>query len=65
MYLDAVVSVPEAPGKITFHAKGKSTYVELECERVYVKEKRYTEVRRKTIGKLSGTDSSCIRTKTL
>ena len=36
MYLDAVVRVPEAPGKITFHAKGRTTYVEFECERVYM-----------------------------
>lgn len=56
MYLDSVVRVPEAPGKITFHAKGRTTYVEFECERVYIKEKRYTEVKRKTIGKLSGAD---------
>lgn len=56
MYLDTVVKVPEAPGKITFRAKGSATYVEFEYERIYVKEKRYTEVKRKTIGKLSGTD---------
>lgn len=56
MYLDAVVRIPEAPGKITFHAKGGTTYVEFECKRVYVKEKKYTEVKRKTIGKLSGAD---------
>lgn len=56
MYLDAVVRVPEAPGKIAFHAKGSTTYVEFEYERVYVKEKQYTEVKRKTIGKLSGAD---------
>ena len=26
MYLDAVVRVPEAPGKITFRVKGSATY---------------------------------------
>ena len=56
MYLDAVVRVPEAKGKITFRTKGNTTYVEFEYERIYVKEKQYTSVKRKTIGKLSGAD---------
>ena len=56
MYLDAVVRVPEAKGKITFRTKGNTTYVEFEYERIYIKEKQYTSVKRKTIGKLSGAD---------
>ena len=34
MYLDDVVKVPEAKGKITFRTKGNTTYVEFECERI-------------------------------
>ena len=52
MYLDAVVRVPEVRGKITYRTKGKTTYVEYESDRVYIPEKRYTTVTRKTIGKL-------------
>ena len=56
MYLDSIVKVPEARGKITFRTKGKTTYVEYESDRVYVPEKKYTTVSRKTIGKLTDTD---------
>ena len=56
MYLDSLVKIPEARGKITFRTKGKTTYVEYESDRVYVPEKRYTTVSRKTIGKLTDTD---------
>lgn len=57
MYLDALVRVPQVKGKITFRTKGNTTYVEFENERVYLPEKKYTVVNRKTIGKLSGTDN--------
>lgn len=57
MYLDALVMVPQVQGKITFRTKGNTTYVEFENERVYIPEKKYTVVNRKTIGKLSGTDN--------
>ncbi len=56
MYLDSLVKIPEARGKITFRTKGKTTYVEYESDRVYVPEKKYTTVSRKTIGKLTDTD---------
>lgn len=32
LYLDAMVKVPNAPGKITYRTKGKTTYVEYEYE---------------------------------
>lgn len=57
MYLDALVRVPQVKGKITFRTKGNTTYVEFENERVYLPEKKYTVVTRKTIGKLSGADN--------
>ena len=56
MYLDALVKVPEAKGKITFRTKGNTTYVEYERDRVYIPEKQYTTVSRKTIGKLADAD---------
>lgn len=58
MYLDAVVSVPDVPGKITSRPKGKSIYVEFEYAREYLPEKRYTIARRKVIGKLVGDNES-------
>lgn len=58
MYLDALVRVPDMKGKITYRKKGSTTYVEYETDRVYIPEKRYTTVSRKTIGKLvSGGDA--------
>ena len=56
MYLNSLVKVPEARGKITFRTKGNTTYVEYESARVYVPEKKYTTVSRKTIGKLTDID---------
>ena len=53
MYLDTLVKVPDVQGKITFHPKGNTIYVEFENGRVYLPEKRYTNVSRKTIGKLT------------
>lgn len=52
MYLETFVKVPEVKGKITYRTKGDTTYVEYESERFYIPERRYTEVKRKTIGKL-------------
>ena len=57
MYLDAVVRIPEARGKITFRTKSGTTYVEYESDRVYIPEKKYTTVSRKTIGKIMDADS--------
>ena len=61
MYLDSLVKVPEAKGKITFRTKGRTTYVEYECGRVYVPEKKYTTVSRKTIGKLTDGDKQVMQ----
>ena len=61
MYLDAVVRIPQVQGKITFRTKGNTTYVEYESERIYVPEKQYTTVSRKTIGKVADADARMMR----
>ena len=61
MYLDAVVRVPEVQGKITYRTKGKTTYVEYESDRIYIPEKRYTTVTRKTIGKLEDAEKMIMK----
>ena len=61
MYLDSLVEVPEVKGKITFRTKGNTTYVEYESARVYIPEKKYTTVSRKTIGKLADDDGTIMQ----
>jgi len=58
MYLDFLVRVPEAPGKLTQKEKGGTIYVDYEYERNYNPEKRYNVPKRATIGKLSKEDSA-------
>lgn len=53
MYLDYLVDVPDEKGKITFREKGNAKYVYYEYERVYDPKRKYTTVKRSTIGKLS------------
>lgn len=61
MYLDAMVKVPDIPGKITYRTKGNTTYVEYEYGRVYDKERQFTIANRKTIGKRSEADPSVMQ----
>ena len=61
MYLDSLVKVPDVKGKITYRTKGNAVYVEYESARVYLPEKRYTTVTRKTIGKLTDADSKVMQ----
>ncbi len=61
MYFDTIVKIPLAPGKITYRTKGKSTYVEYEVSRVYDKERQFTLVSRKTIGKQSDSDKTMMQ----
>ena len=61
MYLDAMVKIPDVPGKITYRTKGNTTYVEYEYGRVYDKERQFTIANRKTIGKRSGADLSMMQ----
>lgn len=53
MYLDCIVKLPNAPGKIVHQKKGKTTYVYYETDRTYDPNKKYTAPKRVTIGKLS------------
>lgn len=51
-----MVRIPDVKGKITYRSKGKSTYVEYEHGRTYDKDRKFTIVNRKTIGKQSAAD---------
>ena len=53
MYLDFLVKIPEVPGKITRRKKKDTSYIEYAYERTYHPEKKYTTVKRVTIGKQS------------
>lgn len=48
-------------GKITFRSKGSACYVYYECDRTYDPGKKYTIVKRVTIGKVSADDGSKMR----
>ncbi len=61
MYLDYLVDVPDEKGKITFREKGNAKYVYYEYERVYDPKRKYTTVKRSTIGKLSDEEPSRMR----
>ena len=61
MYLDSLVEIPDIKGKITFRVKGNARYVYYECDRTYHPEKRYTTVKRVTIGKVSEDDPNKMR----
>ena len=53
MYLDYNVDIPDVKGKITYRTKGNARYVYYECNRTYDPSKKYTTVKRVTIGKVS------------
>lgn len=59
MYLGYLVDVPDEKGKITFRQKGNAKYVYYEYDRVYDPKRKYTIVKRSTIGKLS--DENLVR----
>ena len=58
MYLNYLVDIPDIKGKITYRNKGNARYVYFECDRVYDPLKKYTNVRRVTIGKVSDEDET-------
>ena len=58
MYFNFLVKIPENNGKITTNKKKETIYVEYAYERTYLPEKKYTKVRRTTIGKVSLDDST-------
>lgn len=53
MYLDFLVKIPEVSGKITRRKKKNTSYIEYAYERTYHSDKKYTTVKRVTIGKQS------------
>ena len=59
MYLGYLVDVPDEKGKITFRQKGNAKYVYYEYDCVYDPKRKYTIVKRSTIGKLS--DENLVR----
>lgn len=61
MYLDYLVDIPDVKGKITYRSKGNARYVYYECDRNYDPGKRYTIVKRVTIGKVSFDDETKMR----
>jgi hypothetical protein len=50
MYLDFLVKIPDAQGKMTRRKKGDAIYIEYAYDQVYHPEKQYTTVSRATIG---------------
>lgn len=56
MYLDLLVKVPNAKGKLLLTKKAETTYVYYEIDRIYDKKKKYTYPKRVVIGKLSEAD---------
>ncbi len=56
MYLDLLVNVPDAPGKLLLTKKADTVYVYYEIGRIYDAKKQYTYPKRVTIGKLSKED---------
>lgn len=58
MYLDSLVKVPDAPGKIIYRKKKSGTYVEYLISNVYDPKVKYARPVRKAIGKLSEADPS-------
>jgi transposase len=61
MYLDFLVELPDAPGKITRKKKGDVVYIDYEYARDYLPERKYTIPRRSTIGKLVAGDKAMMR----
>ncbi len=56
MYLDFLVKIPDAPGKLAKQKKGDTVYIDFAYARSYDPAKRYTYPKRATIGKLSAED---------
>ena len=56
MYLDFLVNIPNAPGKITYRRKNDVDYVYYEYDRIYDKSTQKTNPKRATIGKKSEAD---------
>lgn len=61
MYLDFLVKIPEAKGKLLYEKRGGATYIKYEYDRIYDPRRQYTLPKRATIGKLSKTDETMMQ----
>ena len=61
MYLDFLVKIPDAPGKLVRVKKKETIYIDYEYDRIYDRDKRYTTPKRSTIGKLSKADDTMMQ----
>ena len=61
MYLDFLVKIPDAAGKITRRQKGDSIYINYEYGREYDPERQFNIPRRATIGKQSKADAAMMQ----
>ena len=61
MYLDFLIQIPSAPGKITRKKKGEYTYINYEYARNYDPVRKFNIPQRVTIGKESKADPSLMQ----
>ena len=61
MYLDFLVKIPDAPGKLVRVKKKSTIYIDFEYDRIYDSKKQYTTPKRSTIGKLSKSDDAMMQ----
>lgn len=61
MYLDFLVKIPDAKGKLIYEKRGDTTYIKYEYDRTYDQERQYTFPKRATIGKISKTDNAMMQ----
>ncbi|KUK72608.1 MAG: Transposase, IS4 family [Clostridiales bacterium 38_11] len=61
MYLDFLVKIPDAPGKLVRVKKKNTIYIDYEYDRIYDRDKQYTTPKRSTIGKLSKADDTMMQ----
>lgn len=61
MYLNFLVNIPDAPGKLLFEKRGDITYIKYEYDRIYDPKRKYTFPKRATIGKLSKSDETMMQ----
>ncbi|MBP3758626.1 MAG: transposase [Firmicutes bacterium] len=61
MYLDTIIKIPDAKGKITRKKKGDSIYINYEYGRIYDPDRKYNIPQRVTIGKESKSDPSMMQ----
>lgn len=61
MYLDFLVKIPDAKGRITRKPKGNATYINYEYGREYDPDRKFNIPKRATIGKLSKADPTMMQ----